>query len=149
MNLQKTGWLFIIAMVFVCSCQSKQKHTSDFDKLQRSLVQPDSLLMKVEANEVFVYYFHATRRCATCEAVEATTQEALKEFYGTKVSFTSINREEESENPLLGKYKISGQTLLIVKGDKVIDLTSDAFMNARTNPDKFKAKIKEIIDPMI
>ena len=26
------------------------------------------------------YYFHATRRCATCNAVEEVTKQALKEF---------------------------------------------------------------------
>ncbi|WP_423130137.1 nitrophenyl compound nitroreductase subunit ArsF family protein [Gaoshiqia sp. Z1-71] len=97
---------------------------------------------------VKAYYFHATRRCATCQAVETVTKEALKEYYGDKVSFQSINREEDSKNPLIKKYKISGQTLLIVNGDKVENLTNDAFLNARTNPDKFKAKLKSTIDSM-
>lgn len=95
------------------------------------------------------YYFHATRRCATCEAVESVTKETLKEFYGEKVSFESINREEEKENALIKKYNVSGQTLLIVNGDNVVNLTNDAFLNARTNPDKFKTKIKTTIDPML
>ena len=34
---------------------------------------------------VEVYYFHATKRCVTCEAVEAVTKEALKEYYGDKI----------------------------------------------------------------
>lgn len=92
------------------------------------------------------YYFHATRRCATCQAVESVTQEALKEYYGTEIPFQSINREEDSKNPLLEKYKVSGQTLLIIKGDKVVNLTNEAFLNARTNPAKFKAKLKSTID---
>lgn len=101
------------------------------------------------AMDVRAYYFHATRRCATCEAVETVTQEAIKEYYGTKVSFQSINREEDKENPMLAQYKVSGQTLLIIKGDQVVNLTNDAFMNARTNPDKFKAKLKTTVDSML
>ena len=100
-------------------------------------------------SDVEAYYFHATHRCATCQAVESVTIEALKEYYGEKVSFQSINREKESDNPMIEKYKISGQTLLIIKGDKVVNLTNDAFMNARSNPDKFKAKIKSTVDSMI
>lgn len=98
--------------------------------------------------EIKAYYFHATRRCATCMAVEDVTKEVLKANYAEKVSFESINREEDSKNPLLEKFKVSGQTLLIVKGDKVIDLTNDAFLYARTSPDKFKEKLKLTIDSM-
>jgi len=96
--------------------------------------------------EVQAYYFHATRRCATCQAVESVTKDAIKEYYGDKVSFQSLNIEDDINKSLIEKYKISGQTLIIIKGDKVVDLTNDAFMNARTNPDKLKAKIKSTID---
>ncbi|MCT4602547.1 MAG: thioredoxin family protein [Marinifilum sp.] len=102
---------------------------------------------KETEGKVVAYYFHATRRCATCEAVEKVTKNALAEYYGDKVPFESINREKE--NDLVGKYKISGQSLIIVKGDKVINLTNDAFLNARNNPDKLKSKIKTTIDKLI
>lgn len=113
------------------------------------LTSTDTALAE-EANEAGVkaYYFHATRRCATCQAVEKVTKEALKEHYGERVTFVSIDREKDSENSLLEKYKVNGQTLLIVNGDQVKNLTNDAFLNARTNPDKFKAKLKSTIDAM-
>jgi hypothetical protein len=95
-----------------------------------------------------VYYFHATNRCVTCQAVETVTKEALKQYYGDQITLKSINREEDKTNPLIGKYKIAGQTLLILKGDKAVDLTNFAFMNARTKPEKLKAKIKDTIDKM-
>lgn len=101
------------------------------------------------SHEVEAYYFHATRRCATCEAVESVTASALKEYYGDMVSFTSINRDEDKENPMLRQYEVSGQTLLVIKGDKVVNLTTDAFMNARTQPDKLKAKLKTTVDSML
>jgi hypothetical protein len=99
-------------------------------------------------SDIKAYYFHATRRCATCMAVEDVTKETLKEYYADKVPFQSINREEDSKNPLLEKYQVNGQTLLIVKGDKVINLTNDAFLYARTSPDKFREKLKSTIDSM-
>jgi len=103
---------------------------------------------KEKASGVEVYYFHATNRCMTCEAVEAVTKEALKQYYGDQLTLKSINREEDKDNPLLKKHQISGQTLLILKGDKAVDLTTVAFMNARTKPEKLKAKIKETIEKM-
>src|SRR5690554_805153 len=76
-----------------------------------------------ELGKVKAYYFHATRRCATCQAVEEVSKEAIKEYYGDKVTFESINRDEEKDNPLMTKHKVNGQTLLIVNGNKEVDLT--------------------------
>jgi len=61
----------------------------------------------------------------------------------------SVDVEDESQQALIEKYQVSGQTLLIVGNDKKIDLTNDAFLNARTNPDKLKEKIKQTIDSML
>jgi len=103
---------------------------------------------KQKADPVEVYYFHATNRCATCEAVEAVTKEALKQYYGDQITLKSINRDEDKDNPVMKKHKVSGQTLLILKGDKAVDLTNIAFMNARTKPEKLKEKIRDTIDKM-
>lgn len=109
-----------------------------------------TLCSEQKANtEVKAYYFHTTRRCASCEAVETVAKETLKENYGEKVIFHAINREKEKDNPLLKKYKVNGQSLLVVKGEKVINLTNDAFLYARTSPAIFKKKIKSAIDPLI
>jgi len=102
-----------------------------------------------KSSEVKAYYFHFTRRCVTCKAVESVSKEAIKEYYGNKVTFESINNDEDKNNSLINKYKISGQTLLIVNGDKKVNLTNEAFLNARTNPDKFKSKLKSTIDSML
>lgn len=102
-----------------------------------------------EVKEVKVYYFHATRRCATCQAVENVTRESIREYYGDKVTFESINREENKSNPLVTKYKISGQMLLIVRGEETVNLTNPAFLNARTNPEKLKNKLKTTIDSLL
>lgn len=109
----------------------------------------DCNTQKIVKTEVMAYYFHATRRCATCEAVEKVTQETLKETYGDKVTFTSINREEDKDNALIEKYKINAQTLLIVKGGEVVDLTTNAFLNARSNPEKLQKEIIATVDEML
>jgi len=103
-------------------------------------------IKSIDTSKTTALYFHAKRRCATCEAVEAVTKEALKEYYKGEIKFYSINREEDKE--LAKKYNIEWQALIIVKGDEIINLTNDAFLNARTNPDKLKAKLKSTIDQM-
>lgn len=116
------------------SCSSKE--TSSCSETQKS-------------SEVKAYYFHATRRCATCQAVESVSKEAVKEYYGDKVTFESINREEEENDALVAKYKITGTALLIVNGTKTVNMTNIAFLNARSNPDKLKSKLKSAIDSML
>ncbi|MEI6275327.1 MAG: nitrophenyl compound nitroreductase subunit ArsF family protein [Prolixibacteraceae bacterium] len=98
---------------------------------------------KIEA-----YYFHNTSRCVTCKAVEAEAKADLENLYGGQVVFKAINLEDEANKTIVDKLEISGQTLLIVKGEKKINLTNEGFLYARTNPAKFKSIIKEKVDKL-
>lgn len=102
-----------------------------------------------KAEKVQVYYFHYTRRCATCNAVESVTKEAVAELQGNKVSFNDYNLDEEAGESKGKELEVSGQTLLIVAGDTKFDITNEGFLNARSNPDKLKALIKEKIAPLL
>lgn len=134
----------ILITVVAFSAQSCSGSTTD-----KSTSEKESFVESKKSDQVNTYYFHATRRCATCQAVEDVSKEAIEEYYGDRVTFKSINRDEEKDNPLMAKYKVNGQTLLIVNGDHIVDLTNDAFLNARTNPDKLKSKLKSTIDSMM
>jgi len=105
-------------------------------------------------DEVQLYYFHFTKRCATCNAVETETQLVLEMFYGDQVkdgtiAFTSLNLEEDDGKELAKALNVSGQTLLLVKGDDRVNLTNDGFMNARTKADKFHEILKRNIDNLL
>lgn len=108
---------------------------------------------KTETEITEVYYFHNTRRCATCEAVESVTKKALEESFSSELEngtliFTSLDIEDDANEPTTRKYKVSGQTLLIVKNGKQKNLTNDAFMYARSNPEKLKTKIRDAINKL-
>ncbi len=111
--------------------------------------------IQIAHNEIInVYYFHFTRRCATCQAVEEQSAFALEKLYpelikSGQIIFTSVNLEESSSEELAAKLRVSAQTLLIVRGEKRIDLTQDGFMYARSSPEKLQEKIKDAIDPLI
>jgi cytochrome oxidase Cu insertion factor (SCO1/SenC/PrrC family) len=81
--------------------------------------------------------------------VEAEAKADLKELYGDKVSFQALNLEEKSTEPIAQKLKVSGQTLLVVKGDKQVNLTNEGFLYAVNDPYKFKKIIKEKVDPLV
>ena len=109
----------------------------------------DSNSDKIEA-----YYFHFTARCVTCRTIEAKAKENLEVLYPNQVkqgliTFQSVNLEEASSKPLAERLGISGQTLLLVKGDQKINLTNDGFMYAVAKPEKFKEIINEKVDGLL
>ncbi len=99
--------------------------------------------------KVQAYYFHNATRCMTCKTVEAEAKANLKELYGDKVSFQALNLEEKAARELAKKLKVSGQALLVVNGNKQVNLTNEGFLYAVTNPEKFKSVIKEKVDPLL
>jgi len=126
--------LFVMASMSIsCTGQTNKDETKSVKK----------------ADDVQVYYFHNTRRCATCKAVEAESKKAVEELYGDKVAFAAYNLEEEKGEEKANELGVSGQTLLIVSGETKINITNEGFMNARNNPDKLKQIIKDKIDPLL
>lgn len=143
-------FVFVTTMTLTAGCNSnKQKTTAETDCSScesKSCCSSKSSTTTIDASKVNVLYFHATRRCATCEAVEKVTKETLSKYFDDTVPFHSINREEEKE--LAKKYEVEWQTLLIMKGEQVKNLTNEAFLNARTKPEKLEALIKSTIESM-
>lgn len=105
-------------------------------------------------DKVEVIYFHLTRRCVTCQAVENVTRESVNELYPSEIEnglivFRSLNIEDKSSEADAERVKATGQCLLVVSGDKRVDLTSEGFMHARNNPEKLKEEIKRTVDPLL
>jgi len=101
-----------------------------------------------------VYYFHATRRCYSCNNVENQSKAALEKLYPKQMEsgdivFHSVNFENAEGQRLSKELQTSGITLLIVKGKEKRDLTSEGFMYASRMPEKLQESIKKAIDPML
>lgn len=114
----------------------------------------EPLVFSPDDEKVEVYYFHFSRRCATCNAVENEAVKALEEYFPEKmengeITFLSVNIEEEGNEKLAENLAVSGQALLFVKGDKKIDLTNDAFMNARTKTEKYHKQVKKTVNSLM
>lgn len=105
-------------------------------------------------SKVEVYYFHFTRRCTTCQAVENESKKAIEALYPAQIkkgiiTFKSVNLDDKSSATDVKKCKADGQSLLVISGNKRSDLTDSAFMFATNSPDKLKAKLKETIDTLL
>lgn len=121
-----------------CSSQTNQKPASPISK----------------NNDVEVYYFHMTTRCATCKTVEAEARKNIEMLYAAKVkagkiNFTALNLEEATGKSIGQKLGVNSQTLLIVNGDQKINITNEGFLYAVSQPQKFTEVMKSKIDPLI
>ena len=117
-------------------------------------VKTQKTTIVTNAAKVEVYYFHFTRRCVTCQAVETETQKIIATLYPTqykagKITFKSINLDEKESKVMAEKCKAEGQSLLIISGNKRLDLTDTGFMYAKSNPEKLKTELKKAIDPLL
>ncbi len=122
--------LMMILSSFICNAQSQKKEATT-------------------ANQIEAYYFHNSSRCVTCKTVESEAKADLENLYGSQVTFKALNLEDAATKPIAKKLDVSGQTLLLVKGDQKINITNEGFMYARTNPAKFKSIIKEKVDKLL
>jgi hypothetical protein len=153
-KLNVIGVILLLGLspIFVQSCSSKANNTEKAEDECCSSAKKEVAEDKpccsqtVEEASATAYYFHATRRCATCQAVEKVSKEYIEANYAEKVTFISVNREEDQNKELVEKYEIAGQTLIIVLGDEVVNLTTEAFLNARSKPEKLEELIKSTID---
>lgn len=98
--------------------------------------------------KVTVYYFHGEQRCPTCIAVGEISSEVVKNVFSDNkdVSFVEVDYSTEEGEPIAEKYEIATSSLLVVSGEKVSDLTNDAFAFAKNNPDKLKKILEDEIN---
>ena len=119
--------------------------------------QPSARQIKTasgNSDKIEAYYFHFTARCVTCRTIEANAKENLEILYPNQfkqglITFQSLNLDEASSKPLAEKLGVSGQTLLLVKGDQKINLTNEGFLYAVAKPEKFKEIINEKVDGLM
>jgi hypothetical protein len=119
-----------------------------------SLEAQDKKAKTSVSKKIEVYYFHYTRRCITCNAVEQVTKDAIaamypEQFNKGQIIFKSINLDEKGNEALAKKCKADGSSLILMTKGKQVNLTDKAFMYAKNSPEKLKAEIKKVLDSML
>lgn len=125
----------MVSMQFSCSGQSNPKQDSREAEI---------------TSTVGVYYFHFERRCVTCVSVEENSKKAVEELYPEQVKtgeyfFKAVNLDEASGKEIGDKMDIGMQTLVVVHGDKKVDITGEGFMYV-DNYDRLKSEVKKAVD---
>ncbi len=127
----------IVALSFSYSCSGQTEKNNENETVVS------------QTGDIEVYYFHYTRRCATCKIVESTTNDAVNELYGTKIPFAAYNLDTTEGKKKAEEIGVSGQALLVVNGEKKVNIINEGFMLARTNPEKYKQVISEKVASLL
>jgi hypothetical protein len=114
-------------------------------------VKEDTDMFVADADYIQVVLFHMRQRCESCNAVERETQSLLEEEYKAevasgKVKFVSLDFQSEGGKKAAALLRASGQTLFVVRGDSISDLTSPAFMYAGTHPEYYREALRDELD---
>ena len=104
-------------------------------------------------NVVEVVLFHGTQSCASCKAIERTTEELLEEFEDAiergDILYSKldiIDHEARAE-----KYGVIWSSLLVIDYDnegneQVTNLTDHAYTDVMTDRERLKARLRTTIN---
>lgn len=92
-----------------------------------------------------VIQFHSEHRCVTCNLIEKLTKETLQKY--PTITFRLINVDDKKNEKIAEKFEASGTALFLYnpKTGAKKDLTSFAFLNAKSNEKKFKEGLEKEI----
>jgi len=116
------------------------------EKLTKEVIEKNGINATVTKGEDIMEIMKYKVETESKKAVEALYPELLK---SGKLIFKGVNLDEDNSKADAEKCKASGQSLLVICGDKKVDLTSVGFMNAVNSPEKLKAELKKTIDSML
>ncbi len=125
---------------FSISCNSQVKKESE-----KSIVNV--------SGKIDVYYFHYTRRCVTCETVEENAKLAIENINKTRsggdaITYHVLNLDDVATKSLADKFKVGGQSLIVTSGEKKVDITGNAFINAK-NSGKIEEEISKAASKLL
>jgi hypothetical protein len=122
------------------------------------LIIGTTLFAQNAVKKLEVIYFHATRRCPSCMAIEENTRKTLNTYFADQVKngtvvLTIVNVDEAKNKTIAEKYEASGSALFLTKTaygkESRTDMTEFAFSYARTNPEKFVGGLKDKINALL
>jgi len=104
-----------------------------------------------DADYVQIVLFHLAQRCESCNAVEEETillleNEYTDELASGTVKFIALNFQSKHGREAARLLQASGQTLFVVRGDSIDDLTSPAFRDGSTHPEYYREAVRKALD---
>ncbi|NIS17703.1 MAG: hypothetical protein GWO41_15105 [candidate division Zixibacteria bacterium] len=99
--------------------------------------------------KVIAYYFHSTRRCATCRKLEEYSREAIEEGFENELEkglleINAVNTDEKENKHFIDDYKLYTKALILSKvedGKEVEWVNLDKIWKLVGDEDKYKAYV--------
>jgi hypothetical protein len=105
---------------------------------------------------VDVYYFHSTKRCPTCEAIERETKKTLNGSFSDQtangtVKLHILDLDQKENKNLVEKHEIYGSSLILIPtdGGEVVNLTNKAFLYALDQSFAFRRELREKLNELL
>ncbi len=140
----KRGIVALFALMMLVACGNNTNSKSD-DKSKSTAVETKT----VDADTVEVLYMHGKQRCATCIAIGTEATTFIEELGNDKVVMKTIDFSTPEGEKIADEYEIASSSLIIVRGEKVENVTAMSFQYARNNPEQFKKNLDESIQKML
>lgn len=91
----------------------KTKNTNTEDVKTENTAKTNSI-----KPEVIVYYFHGTKRCYTCNKIEALTEKSVKDGFSEllknkKIVIESINLDKHEYKHFIAEYELASKTVVV------------------------------------
>ena len=118
----------------------------------RQTTNDSTSAVTIEPGVTTLVYFHLERRCATCNAVEKESKQVLETHFGElfqsgQLRFQSLNYNQNKA--LATQLGAKGQCLLLVNDTVITNLTTEAFLLARNQPEQWHQKLIEAISSQL
>ena len=112
----------------------------------------DEMVMP-EPGQIGIYYFRLSVRCESCDAVEEFIKAELGDRYADKVNsgkivFRQYNMDDPGVADFALDFKVVFKSLIILKDEQRINLTSESFLYAISNPEKLRQVFEETLDKL-
>ena len=133
----KTIAILSLLTLLLLSCNQNQESQS---------LNIDEII--ADTTTVYVFYFRINRRCENCDAVGNVARNVVERRFADNdnVRFIEIQNSVRANSPLLERYDVFWNALIIAKGDDFVDITQRAFLNVLRNPQMVEDRIIEEIE---
>lgn len=138
----KKSLILLLCIISLASCSTKPAKESASEAVQPTVL---------EGAKVLVVYFHGPQRCKTCLAIQRVASELVASDFADnpEVKFSEIDFSLAENDALAERFEIAWSSLILVSGDKHVDLTDQGFANAVKNPDLLRKIIIEEITNLL
>jgi len=117
----------------------------------------DEAAPAVSSDYVQAYYFHATRRCATCAKLEQYSRESIATNFKDQLSnetlrYAEVNFDEPENRHFLQEYNLMYRALVLVRykdGKQVTYKNLDRIWQLVRNEKNFSEYVKAEVEAML